>query len=301
MRTRKYLCISLSLAILRFAGGSAIAETAKSDAAEAAILKHAQAFVDAFAKADAKALAAFWTPDGDYVDQTGRRLKGRDEIEKAFAEMFSQNNGLTLRVDVDSIRMVTPDVAVEDGVTSVIPADGSPPSRTRYSIVHVKKDGEWSLESVREAAYAPPSQYEHLRAVEWLIGDWVDEAESGEMARVSLDWTDNQNFILGSFTSSINDIAVAGGTQWIGWDASRNQIRSWTFESSGGFGEGTWSPDGDKVVIKSTSVLQDGGKLAATQTITRIDADTLTWQSTNRTLNGASLPDIAPIRMTRSD
>ena len=43
----------------------------------AAINKTAEAFVEAFHKGDAKALAAFWTPDGDYVDENGRVLKGR--------------------------------------------------------------------------------------------------------------------------------------------------------------------------------------------------------------------------------
>jgi ABC-type Na+ efflux pump permease subunit len=34
----------------------------------AAITDSAKAFVEAFHKGDAKAVASFWTPDGDYVD-----------------------------------------------------------------------------------------------------------------------------------------------------------------------------------------------------------------------------------------
>ena len=29
-------------------------------------------------------------------------------------------------------------------------------------------------------------------------------------------------------------------TQRIGWDPAAKQIRSWEFDSEGGFGEGTW-------------------------------------------------------------
>jgi hypothetical protein len=29
------------------------------------------------------------------------------------------------------------------------------------------------LESVREALYTPPGNYEHLRGLEWAIGEWV--------------------------------------------------------------------------------------------------------------------------------
>jgi len=49
---------------------------------EAAITKTAEAFVEAFQKGDPKAVAAFWTPDGDYVDPNGRVLQGRQAIEK---------------------------------------------------------------------------------------------------------------------------------------------------------------------------------------------------------------------------
>ena len=49
---------------------------------EAAIQKNAEAFVAAFHKGDAKALAAFWTPDGDYTDLTGRRRTGRGACDR---------------------------------------------------------------------------------------------------------------------------------------------------------------------------------------------------------------------------
>ncbi|HJZ56859.1 MAG TPA: hypothetical protein VKE74_17960, partial [Gemmataceae bacterium] len=39
----------------------------RNPAEEAALLKNAEAFVEAFNKGDAKTLAAFWTPQGDYT------------------------------------------------------------------------------------------------------------------------------------------------------------------------------------------------------------------------------------------
>jgi len=44
------------------------------------IFNNAKAFVDAFEKGDAKAVAAFWAEDGDYVDLDGRELVGRPAI-----------------------------------------------------------------------------------------------------------------------------------------------------------------------------------------------------------------------------
>jgi uncharacterized protein (TIGR02246 family) len=114
---------------------------------------------EAFEKGDAKAVAAFWAEDGDYVDLNGRYLHGRPSIENAFKDFFAENKGLKLRIDVNSVRFVTPDMAIEDGTTAVIPPDGAPPSQARYTNVHVKKNGQWVLQSVREAPYAPPGSW----------------------------------------------------------------------------------------------------------------------------------------------
>jgi uncharacterized protein (TIGR02246 family) len=266
---------------------------------EAALMKTAEAFVEAFDKGDAKAVAAFWLPDGDYVEQTGRLLKGRKAIEEAFAGFFAESKGMKLRIDVASMRFLNPDTAIEDGTTAVIPPDGAPPSRARYTNVHVKQDGRWYLASVREAVYAPPSNYEHLRGLEWAIGEWVDDSDGQEVGRVSFEWSPEQNFILSSHVVAFKDISLGDGTEWIGWDPAAAQVRSWSFESDGGFGEGFWTKEGDKWIIKTNSVLHDGKKLAATNVVTRVGADTITWQSKDRTLDGKALPDSAEIKMKR--
>ena len=282
-------------------GAAAQAAAAPGDNAndEAALKKRAEAFAAAFDKGDAKAVAAFWTTDGDYVDETGRDLKGRDEIEKAFAAFFAENKGLKVQIHTESLRFVTPDVALEDGITSVAAPDGEPPSRDRYTIVHVRKDGQWLLSSVHDTPYAPPTNYEHLKDLEWMIGDWADQGENGPAAHVSFEWSESQNFILGTFAATFKNIEVTGGSQTIGWDPTAKHIRSWSFYDDGGFGEGTWSKDGDRWVVKSEMVLPDGKKIAATNIVTRIDADAITWQSKDRTEDGKPAPDVKEIKMKR--
>jgi uncharacterized protein (TIGR02246 family) len=300
MKTRLFWLLALPALLLSLAARPGPAQRPKDNPKDdAALQKSAEAFVEAFHKGDAKALAAFWVPDGDYTDQTGRHLKGRAAIEKAFKGLFAENKGLKLRIDRAALRFVTPDVAIEDGTTAVIPPDGGPPSRARYTIVHVKKDGQWLLSSVRDAAFAMPSNHQHLRGLEWAIGDWVDEAEKGEVARASFAWAEHQNFIVGSFTTTFKNIAVGGATQWIGWDPEAKHIRSWTFDADGGFGEGTWTRDGDKFLIKAKAVLRDGKKATATNVVRRIDADTFGWQSKDRTVDGKPLPDIKEVKMKR--
>jgi len=266
---------------------------------EAALQKAAEAFVAAFNKGDAQAVAAHWAPDGDYIDQEGKLLKGRKAIEKAMQGFFAENKGAKLRINIGSVRLVSPTTAIEDGTTDVIPADGSVPHRARYTIVHVKQDGQWLLASVREAAYTAPNHSEHLRGLEWLIGGWADEAEKGEVAQVHFSWSDNGNFIISSFSTSIKGVPIGGGTQWIAWDPAMKRIRSWTFQSSGGFAEAVWTQDSNKWLSKTTATLPDGKKVTATNIVTRVDANTVTWQSTGRMVDGKAVPDSPAVRMKR--
>jgi uncharacterized protein (TIGR02246 family) len=266
--------------------------------AEAAIQKQAEAFVDAFHKGDAKAVAACWAPDGDFTDQTGRQLQGRAAIEKAFAGMFAENKGLKVRIESRSLRFPTPDSAIEDGTTEVFPPDGGSPSRARYTNFHVKKDGQWLLSSVRETPFVPPSNYEHLRGLEWAVGDWASDEEGG-VERLAVAWSEGQNFLNATFTTTVKNIPVGSVEQRIGWDPVAKRIRSWLFDETGGFGEGSWTQDGKKWVVKTTSVLQDGRSATATYILTPVDPDTITLQSTDRSENGKRFPDTKEVKMKR--
>jgi uncharacterized protein (TIGR02246 family) len=281
--------------------GTSLTRAADSDPQEAAITKTAEAFVDAFQRGDAKAVASFWTPEGDYVDPSGRVLSGRPAIEKDFADLFAENKGLKLRIEVASLKFPTSDTAVEDGITAVIAPDGTAPSRARYSNFLVKKDGQWLLASVREANYVAPSNYENLRALEWVIGEWVDENPGSELARVSFAWGPDQNFIVSTRTIETKEGVLDRGTQWIGWDPVSKQIRSWNFEADGGFGEGAWTKDGDKWIIKTSSVLADGSKVIATNLVSPLNADSISLQSKEQTVDGKALPDTNETKMKRAE
>src|SRR5260370_1734329 len=143
--TMKRTALSVSLRPLALAGAmggaTSLPRAAESNPQEeAAITKMAEAFVEAFQKGDAKAVAAFWTPDGDYVDPTGRVLQGRPAIEKEFQNLFAQNNGLKLRIEVAPLRFPPPDTAMEDRARGALAPDGTIPSRARYTNFFTKKD-----------------------------------------------------------------------------------------------------------------------------------------------------------------
>src|SRR4029077_7619432 len=121
--------------------------------------KKTEAFIEAFQKGDAKAVAAFWTMDSDYTDQTGHTLKGRDAIEGAFKKQFAATKGAKLRITATSLRFLKDDIAIEDGTTELVYGNDAPPTTARYTAIHVKQDGNWYLASVREAVYVAPSNH----------------------------------------------------------------------------------------------------------------------------------------------
>jgi hypothetical protein len=213
--------------------------------------------------------------------------------------VFAANKGSKLAIHVTARKLLRPDVALQDGFTEVTPADGGPASTVRFLAVLVKKDGEWYLQSVRDSVAAPPSNAEHLESLEWLIGGWTGEAQKGASATANYDWTENQNFIVSSFATTLNGEPVVGGTQWIGWDAVEKQVRSWSFYSGGGFGEALWKKDGKKWLLTTRARTASGKKVSVTNIITKTDNDHMTWQMTKLTVDGKSLPDPKPVKMKR--
>jgi uncharacterized protein (TIGR02246 family) len=299
MKTLRRLALGLGLAAFVAFGILIVSGMRVAEAQEQPAKDRRAAFIAAFNKGDAKAVAAFWVADGDYVDQVGREHKGREAIEKLYEKVFAARKGAKLAIHITSSRAASSDVVLEDGITEVTPADGGPGTAARFTAVLVKKDGEWYLHSVRDSVAHPPSNAEHLEGLEWLIGEWTGEAEKGESARMSYDWANGQNFLVSSFASTLNGVPVVCGTQWIGWDAVDKQVRSWSFYSSGGFGEAVWTKDGGKWAIRITARMADGKKVSAVNFVTKLDDDHMTWQMTKLTVDGKTMPDIEPVKMKR--
>jgi hypothetical protein len=79
----------------------------------------------------------------------------------------------------------------------------------------------------------------------------------------------------------------------------RKPWHSWTFEANGGIGEADWNRDDEHWVLKAAGTLSNGSTLKETNVLRRINDDTFTWQSVNRTLNGRPLADLPPVKIAR--
>ena len=75
-------------------------------------------------------------------------------------------------------------------------------------------------------------------------------------------------------------------------------IRSWVFDSEGGFGEGIWTREGNQWIVKKTGVTRDGKVASATNIITRVSKDRMTWQQRDGIVGGEKTPDIAETPIT---
>ena len=131
MNARRGLALAMGLAAALAAGGLVAAGKPPDDAGgrkpeekEQPATGRRAAFIEAFNKGDARAVAAFWAPDATYVDQAGREYKGREAIEKLYEKVFAARKGAKLAIHVTSAKLLTPDGALEDGITEVTPAEG---------------------------------------------------------------------------------------------------------------------------------------------------------------------------------
>lgn len=292
--------VILTAAIMARGLASAIgAENDTQAAEEAAIRKAVESYVAAFNDADAKTLAAMWSPAAVYTNPlSGEQVVGREEIEGQFAAIFAETKGIKLEVTTESVDFISPSVAVESGTAKVIRPDQSP-EETEYTAVYVKQEGRWLLDRVTEEEVPQvKSNYEHLKDLEWMIGTWVDEDEQNRI-ETTCQWTKNRNFITRSFTLAVRDRIDMAGMQIIGWDPAAKQIRSWVFDSDGGFGTAVWRKKGKSWYVQSTGTLPDGGKTSSVNIITCVDDNAFTWQSVNRMAGGELLPNIDEVPVVR--
>ncbi len=272
--------------------GRAGAQEQERKADREAIVKSTQAFAAAVEKSNAKKLAALWTAEGEYIADNGATIRGRAAIEAAYKDHFAKTPGLRVEMTTDSVRFVSKDSAIEEGHARV---QGKKDFITsgKYSILHVRENGKWLIAVLRDWPTEPHS----LNDLNWLVGSWVAKNKDTEV-KTTYAWDEPKKFLIAQFTVKGPDHSVSG-TQRIGRDPRTGQVRSWVFDSEGGFGEAVWTWDGKRWTQEATGVHADGTEIKATNLLIPLDRDSFTWQSIDRTSDGEELPNIAPVKVTR--
>jgi uncharacterized protein (TIGR02246 family) len=290
MRQLKSLLLSFLLVL--FPGVGLRAE-------DAAIQKFLRAYVDAFNKHDLDTVSAMWAENASYVDrETGERTEGRTAIRADLAKVFEKSAKTRLEGTVDSVQFIKPDVASVQGKTTTS-VSGEEPSVSQFSATLIKRGENWQLASVEEMPVTPPSTaYDALRDLEWLSGSWVDDSKDSPVVS-TFRWSANRTFLIRSFSSKDGETVTPLGTQVIGWDPRSRQIRSWTFNSDGSFGDGLWTKTGNDWSIKSTQTLSDGRAASGTYVISQVAENTLTLRLVGHEIEGEPVPKSDPISLRR--
>ena len=255
------------------------------------ILAEAEATVKAFNAGDSAALAALFSPTGELVDENGSVYTGPQEISGLFKTFFEKFPKSVLEMEVTSTRPLGSDIAVEEGVRRITANEGAAAAQVRYVAVREKTGDRWPIASYREFADDPaPTPREMLSALEWMVGDWVDESPEARTS-ISFRWSDDGNFLLGDYSVSVGGEVVSASTQRVGWDPIEGRLRSWTFDSDGGFSHGEWTPLEGGWVAKTEATMPDGTTASATVLLAVKDADHFVVRSTDRIVAGAEEPD----------
>jgi len=276
-------------------GGSTYADEAKSrDADREAVRATGREYVLAFNRGDAKAIAALWTENGEYQDESGGTIIGRAKIEAAYANLFKEKPGGRMQLDILSVRFPSRDTAIETGEARVTAGGSDLPTSGRYVALHVREDGKWRIAATREWG----GNEDKLEDLGWLAGDWIAKSKEREV-KMSFTWNAKKTFLTNKFSVSEGGKVTASGTQEIGRDPWTGQVCAWMFNDDGGRGQSRWSRDGNRWVMESVGVTSDGAATSATNIVTRVSEDEFTWRSVNRRVGTETSPDTAPMTVRR--
>ena len=114
-------------------------------------------FMQAWSAGDAKAIAALFAPDADFVSPDGVKASGRGNIEMFYAAAFARGYAGSRGIgEVVATRLITPDLALIDGRWSISGAktetgQARPAERGILAAV-LRRDGDgWHIVALREA------------------------------------------------------------------------------------------------------------------------------------------------------
>jgi uncharacterized protein (TIGR02246 family) len=295
-KKQMYIAMAALVAICGYflVTNSAKSEDAKSNADDVQAIKQAaSAYSAAFEKGNIDELLSHWSPDAEFIDESGKVTEGHDAIAAMIRKNLENMKGYKLKLEANGLRFVTSDVAMVDGKATLVSPEGKE-DVTPFAAVWVKNNGKWRVRSLRDlgddVAKEPATPADHLKLLEPLLGDWAC-AEKDKNVQVHCGWTLNKSFILVQYTIKKGSEESTTAQQF-GWDPVNQQIHSWYFDSNGGFGEATCTEGGDGLVSDATGVLPDGRIGTATNRLHFIDDKSFVFQSRNRMVDGRPLADI---------
>ena len=274
-------------------------EAAKAEASNA-IASQIESYVAAFNTHDAKKLVSHWSPRGVHSNQsTGKIEVGREALEKHYDELFQAVDNLKLEVTNEEIEFISPSVAIGHGMAAVTQTGTDKIERTEYSAVFVFRDDRWHIDRISDnLVISQNSHHDQLEQLQPLLGVWVHETD-GTTIEFECKWTKDNNHISRAYRVIEDNNVEQTGLQIVGWDPKNKNIRSWLFDSEGGYAEGIWQKKNDNWLITTAGILPDGGTGTAVHIVRPIDENQFAFQKTKQVIDGVNVPDSDEIIVNR--
>lgn len=151
------------------------------------------------------------------------------------------------------------------------------------------------------------TDYEHLKPIEWQVGDWVTEFQvrsdsgpikKGDTVRVyfSVRWSPDRAFMVNDSYWEANGKKVAASMEVVFWNGEKSQVCHAYF-GTWGRGEGIWTKVGDVAELEWT-IQGQYGTFKGISHGTR-GPDSWDWQIKQQTHDGKELPDMPLATFTR--
>jgi uncharacterized protein (TIGR02246 family) len=146
---------AVEYSLLLLSAAPALAQKTNQD--EAAIRAVVAQYVDARERIDPQAVEALFTGDADQLVSSGEWRKGREAVVKGTMASSTNNSGKRT-ITVESVRFLTPDVAIADGRYELTGLAGGA-ARSMWTTLVLKRSGKtWQITAIRNmlpAASAP--------------------------------------------------------------------------------------------------------------------------------------------------
>jgi uncharacterized protein (TIGR02246 family) len=122
-----------------------------------AIREVVQKYVDAREARDPKAIEPLFTADADQLVSDGTWRKGRDELVRGMLES-SRKNPARRTITVESVRMLSPDVALVDGRYTQKGQAGAKDREMWTTLTLRRESNGWRIAAIRNMLPATPSR-----------------------------------------------------------------------------------------------------------------------------------------------
>ena len=276
-------------------------QSARTSGDEAGVRDLLKKITGAYNKGDAPTISALFQEDAILIDSDGIEIKGRDAIETHYKAAFDGGPPAEISGALKSSRFPSPDIASIHGEFRLLDTAGGVFATGRFGLLAAREKGTWKIAELRDHSIEmveDTGRPDRLKDLEWLVGDWVDESRDMKIES-NVRWAEGRRYLIRTYNVHVSGQSPSSATQWIGWDPRVNQIRSWIFDSDGGFGEGLWTRSNDGWVVKTSGTLPDGGATSATLIIDSIGKHSVEIRSVHRILGDMVQPDLPNIVMVR--